>query len=126
MSIDDIVRGVALLCAFLVAGATATVGVAHYRMWRRTRQSGRPHAGLLPLHVALISASYLLLTLFLAQAIVDGFGQPMSSRIYGYTAAWALGLAALIVVGRLQGRRQCSALPSRPVDGASGRPADTG
>lgn len=100
----DIVRLIALTLGALVAPMMFVVLVLHFKAWRSIR-TGCKKAGLLPLHVACMSASYGIISYGLMVGIAESIGQPLNERIVVYAIGFALGLASLIVMGKVQRRR---------------------
>lgn len=104
MNWPDLVRLIALTLGALVSPMMFVVLFLHFKAWRSIR-TGCKQAGLLPLHVACMSASYGILSYGLMVGIAETIGEPWNPRIAVYAIGFALGLASLVVMGKRQSRR---------------------
>ena len=91
MTLDLALRGLGAFLGGGLALLTTVVLVRYFREWRRT--PGR--AGLLPLHVFLVAASYDLMVLGFTLGIAT---RPASWRAAIIIPALVLGLAAMFVM----------------------------
>ena len=108
MTDPSLLRALVLIPLALYVGASARVCWLYARVWQRMRASGRG-ARLTPLHVALASASLLVIEMALAWALIASFRQPITLFGAIRTGMYGLGslgmIAALMVIARVQSRR---------------------
>lgn len=100
----QIIRQVVVGLLAVTFGAVGSVLRLHYRAWRRAPST----SGLIPLHVAVISAGQLCFLTGAAigvLAAIDADRDPPPVRTGLYIAGCVLTLAALYIVGKVQRAR---------------------
>lgn len=99
----DAVRFLIIAEGALLGAAIGTVMVLHWRAYNAVKCEGK---GLLPLHVASISASYGMLVFGWTFLVVDNLGKESLNWFHYITAvAFAFGLYSLHIVAKTQRRR---------------------
>lgn len=104
----EIVRHTVVALLTVTIGVTGGVLRLHYRAYRRA-PSG---SGIVPLHVAVVSAGQLCLMAGAAVGILTDIGNgvsPVAPKVALYMTGCVLTLAALGVIGRAQRRRLAAA-----------------
>jgi hypothetical protein len=100
----DCFRALIVALGFVLGAMNVSVIVLHFRAWRAVKDRDRT-AGLLPLHVFTIAASYGILAYTVTAGVVSTYGDPPSIRLFLYLLAFVLGIVALAIVATRQRRR---------------------
>lgn len=103
LTVVDVLRGLVAALAAMVSGSTLVVFVLYVRAWRQA-PSG---SGIIPRHVAAVSAGTLILVAGVGWGVYRTIGDAptFNPRLIGYIVALLLILIAVVDIGGLQRRR---------------------
>lgn len=107
----DIVRWVIISMAAIIVGVTSRVLQLHYIASSKALRKGDAR-GILPLHVWLISSSYIILILSTVYQNIINIGDEPNVYLASNAISYTLGLVALWLILRYQKRK--TGIPSLP------------